>query len=136
MRKGQFGTLCSFGFILVYILISAAAPAYLASLGKLTCRSRAYCLGALGFLLLPLLGTIGIPGSELFPTPDASGLVLLGVFMTYMGLGLGWLLLQRARPPTLVGDMQDAIERVHLEFAPTLAASSLTSTVADPASRA
>jgi len=128
--QGDFGTLSSFGFILVYMLISAAAPAYLASIGKLTWRGRAFSIGALGFMLLPLIGTVGIPGSELFPTPDSTGLVLISVFVAYMAVGLGWLLLRRARRPSMIGEMQDAIERVHLEFAQTLA----TSTLATPAS--
>jgi len=119
--QGHFGTLCSFGFIVVYMLISAAAPAYLASIGKLTWRARAYSVGALGFMLLPLLGAVGIPGSELFPTPDASGAVLIGAFVAYMAIGLGWLLLQRVRRPRMLVHMQDAIESVHARFAQTLA---------------
>lgn len=115
--QGHFGTLCSFGFITVYMLISAAAPAYLGSIGKLTWKARAYSLGALGFMLLPLLGTIGIPGSELFPTPDVAGLVLLTLFLTYMAIGFGWLLLQRARRPKMIGHMKSAIESVHQKFA-------------------
>jgi amino acid transporter len=115
--QGHFGTLCSFGFIAVYMLISAAAPAYLASIGKLTWRARAYSVGALGFMLLPLLGTIGIPGSELFPMPDQAGATLIAIFIAYMAIGLGWLLFQRVRRPRMLAHMQDAIESVHAKFA-------------------
>lgn len=133
--QGDFGTLCSFGFILVYMLISAAAPAYLKSIGKLTRRARAISIGALCFMLLPLVGTVGIPGSDLFPTPDASGVVLMAVFVVYMGLGLGGLLLQRARRPSMIGEMQTAIERVHRDFAQTIGTSPLAtpSSVSSPA---
>jgi amino acid transporter len=34
--QGYFGTLCSFGFLLVYTLVSVAAPIYLRSLGQLS----------------------------------------------------------------------------------------------------
>lgn len=127
--QGHFGTLCSFGFITVYMLISAAAPAYLASIGKLTWKARAYSLGALGFMLLPLIGTIGIPGSELFPTPDTAGLVLLTLFISYMSIGFGWLLLQRVRRPRMIGHMQSAIESVHLKFARELTTGSIAAHV-------
>jgi amino acid transporter len=36
--QGYFGTLCSFGFLLVYILVSVAAPMYLRALDKLRKR--------------------------------------------------------------------------------------------------
>jgi amino acid transporter len=127
--QGHFGTLCSFGFITVYMLISAAAPAYLASVGKLTWKARAYSLGALGFMLLPLIGTIGIPGSELFPTPDTAGLVLLTLFISYMAIGFGWLLLQRVRRPRMIGHMQSAIESVHLKFARELTTGSIAAQI-------
>jgi amino acid transporter len=115
--QGYFGTLCSFGFIVVYILISVAAPVYLSSIGKLTRKALAYSAGAIGFMLLPLLGTVGIPGSKLFPTPDAAGLLLLAIFASYVAAGLGWLMLQRARRPKMIARMKSAIESVDLQFA-------------------
>jgi amino acid transporter len=115
--QGYFGTLCSFGFIVVYILISLAAPAYLSSIGKLTRKAIAYSVGGVAFMLLPLIGCIGIPGSKLLPGPDAAGAVLLAIFAAYMAIGLAWLLHQRTRRPRMIAHMQNAIERVHREFA-------------------
>jgi amino acid transporter len=115
--QGYFGTLCSFGFIVVYIMISLAAPRYLWALGKLTPRAVAYSAGGVAFMLLPLLGTIGIPGSDLLPLPDGAGLVLIAIFAAYMAMGLGWLALQRTRRPKMIAQMQIAIENVHLQFA-------------------
>jgi amino acid transporter len=115
--QGYFGTLCSFGFIVVYILISVSAPYYLASLGKLGSRAIACSTMAVAFMLLPLLGTIGIPGSELLPPPDATGLLLVAAFAAYMAAGLAWLLLQRARRPKMIAQMQKAVESVHAHFA-------------------
>jgi amino acid transporter len=114
--QGYFGTLCSFGFIIVYILISLAAPRYLSALGELTPRALAYSAGGLAVMLLPLLATIGIPGSKLLPFADDVGLALLLVFAVYMGAGLLWLALQRQRHPQLIEQMQDAIENVHIQF--------------------
>jgi amino acid transporter len=115
--QGYFGTLCSFGFIVVYILISVAAPAYLASIGKLTGKAVAYSAGGVGFMLLPLIGTTGIPGSMLLPPPDAAGVVLMEIFAAYLAVGLGWLGLQRVRRPKMIAQMTNAIECVDLEFA-------------------
>jgi amino acid transporter len=115
--QGYFGTLCSFGFIVVYILISLAAPAYLSSLGKLTPRAVAFSAGAVAFMLLPLIGAIGVPGSELFPVPAGAGLILGAIFAGYMALCLGWLLVKRARRPHMIAQMQRALDNVQLQFA-------------------
>ncbi|MET0388138.1 MAG: APC family permease [Polyangiales bacterium] len=108
--QGYFGTLCSFGFIVVYMLISLAAPVYLASIGKLTWSAQLQAAGGLLFMALPLLGIVGIPGSELLPTPDRTGATLLTIFVGYMAVGLGWLLLQRSRQPLLGAQLRLAIE--------------------------
>lgn len=108
--QGYFGTLCSFGFIVVYILISIAAPAYLKSIGKLTRKSVAYSVGGVAFMGLPLIGIVGIPGSELLPTPDAAGVIIVSIFALYMAVGLGWLVFQRARHPEMIPQLQDAIQ--------------------------
>ena len=125
--QGIFGTLCSFGFIVVYILISVAAPVYLASLGKLTKRSVACAVGGVAFMLLPLIGTVGLPGSRLFPPPDKTGLRLVAVFAGYLAVGLGWLYVRRTRRPKMISRMKSAIESVEREFrgSPTVTVSYL-----------
>ncbi|MGC4087854.1 MAG: APC family permease [Polyangiaceae bacterium] len=115
--QGYFGTLCSFGFIVVYILISLAAPRYLASIGELTPRAVVYSVVGIAFMLLPVIGTLGIPGSALFPTPDDAGIVLVALFAAYMALGVAWLLLQRVRRPRMIAQMQEAIDNMQLQFA-------------------
>jgi amino acid transporter len=115
--QGYFGTLCSFGFIVVYILISIAAPAYLASIGKRTHKATAYSVGGVAFMLLPLIGIFGIPGSELFPAPDSVGVMLVSIFALYMAAGLGWLLLQRTRRPKMIAQMLSSIGSMDLQLA-------------------
>jgi amino acid transporter len=104
--QAHFATLCSFGFIVVYILTCLAAPAYLASLGRLTRKARLYSAGGIAFMLLPVVGTIGIPGSALLPMPDAAGVVLLTLFAAYMTIGLAWMALQHRRRPKLIAQLQ------------------------------
>ncbi|MFD1331467.1 APC family permease [Methylopila musalis] len=117
--QGAFGTACSFGFILVYLLITIAAPIYLRSIGRLTVRAVLYAVGGVAFMILPLLGTFGLPGSELFPPISASDSVLAGVFFAYMAVGAIWLLVERARRPQMMSDVRDAIDDVQLQFAAT-----------------
>lgn len=115
--QGHFGTLASYGFILVYILISIAAPLYLRSIGRLTVGSLLCSGGALLFMAFPLLGTFGLPGSEMFPLIDYPNTLLFAAFVLYMLAGLGWLLLERVRRPRMIAQLEDAIETVQLRFA-------------------
>ena len=117
LSQGYLGTLCSFGFLVVYILISVAAPIYLHSIARLDKLALAYSIGGVAFMLLPFLGTIGVPGSTLFPPPDFPNNLLLALFALYMLIGLAWLWLQRARYPTMIPTMTNAIETVEIRFA-------------------
>ncbi|GLK76719.1 amino acid permease [Methylopila jiangsuensis] len=115
--QGYFGTLCSFGFITVYILITIAAPLYLRSIGRLTARAVAYSVAGLAFMALPLLGTFGLPGSELFPPIGFPDSLLSGLFLVYMLIGVAWLLVERIRRPRMIATMQGAVEAGPLPFA-------------------
>lgn len=117
--QGHFGTLCSYGFITVYILITVAAPMYLRSIGRLTKRALAYSAGGLAFMALPLLGTFGLPGSALFPPISYPDSLLAGVFLAYMLIGAVWLLAERIRRPRMIAGAVDGVE---LQFATAPAA--------------
>jgi len=114
--QGYFGTLCSFGFLLVYMLISVAAPVYLRSIGKPSKAALTISGSGIVFVMLPFLGTVGIPGSTSFPPMEFPNDVLLGVFVAYMVVGLGWFALQKARQPDLVRAMRTEIDAVELQF--------------------
>ncbi|MFG1480005.1 APC family permease [Xanthobacter sp. V4C-4] len=115
--QGYFGTLCSFGFLLTYVLISIAAPRYLRSIGQLTPGAVAISALSIAFMALPVLGTIGIPGSELFPPPGFPDNVLFLLFVAYMAIGLGWMTLQRVRRPHLLLNLRSAIDDLDLHLA-------------------
>jgi amino acid transporter len=113
--QGYFGTLCSFGFLLVYILVSVAAPIYLRALGQLHKADVFYSVLGCGFMLLPLLGTIGIPGSTMFPPPAFSNNLLVWIFVAYMAVGLVWLLIQNALFPKMLPTMKISMDENDLK---------------------
>jgi amino acid transporter len=116
-NQGYFGTLSCLGFLVVYILISIAAPIYLRSLGKLNKTALLYSVTGTAFMILPFLGMVGVPGSTLFPSPAYPNNLLVWLFFAYMALGFVWLLFQNARYPKMMPDMRGAIEDVELQFA-------------------
>ena len=87
---GWYGTLASFGFIVVYLLCSVAAPVYLRKTGELTAKTAV--LGATGAVLMAL----SLAGS-LYPTAAYPANVLPYVFSAYMNLGAVWFAWLRAR---------------------------------------
>lgn len=113
---GYLGTICTYGFLLVYILVSIAAPVYLYRLGKLRPMDIVFSALGTGFMMIPILGTVGIPGSTLFPVPEAPYNTFPYLFLLYLGLGCGWFIVQRMRSPKIVRRMQREIEAIHLSF--------------------
>lgn len=114
--QGYFGTICTLGFLLVYILVLIAAPVYLYRLRKLRVKDIVFSVLGVGFMLLPVVGTVGIPGSDLFPPPPAPSNAFPYVFLLYLAAGCGWYFYQRMRPPKLGRRMQQAVETIHASF--------------------
>lgn len=115
--QGHFGTLASFGFITVYILITIAAPLYLHGIGKLSVGALACSAGGLVFMAFPLLGTFGLPGSAMFPFIEFPNSLLFGAFALFMVAGFGWLMMERARRPKMIAHLEGAIDTVQMRFA-------------------
>lgn len=114
--QGHFGTLASFGFLLIYVLVSLAAPFYLRSLGILRIRDVLYSALAIGFIALPVLGTVGIPGSTLFPPPSFPSNLFIWIFIAYMTVGIGWLMIQRYRSPKMIHGVKTSVDEIHERF--------------------
>lgn len=113
---GYLGAICSYGFLTVYILISIAAPVYLRNIGQLRPIDLVVSVLAIGFMAIPVLGSVGIPGSTLFPVPEAPYDAFPYLFLLYLAATCGWFIMQRFRSPEIVTSMQRGIDSIHARF--------------------
>ncbi|MBD1895804.1 APC family permease [Coleofasciculus sp. FACHB-129] len=114
---GYLGAICSYGFLTVYTLISIAAPVYLHKIRKLRLHHVVFSILAVGFMMIPVLGSVGIPGSSLFPVPEAPYDAFPYLFLMYLIVTCGWFVIQRFRSPEIVSSMERGIEEIHAKFA-------------------
>jgi amino acid transporter len=111
------GTIATYGFVLAYILISIAAPVYLYRLRQLRPLDVVLGVLAVAFMVIPVLGSVGIPGeNSIFPVPAAPYNVFPYLFLMYLVIGGGWLLMLRLHSPEVIEDMEREIEAVHTKF--------------------
>jgi len=91
---GLTGTLATFGFVTVYILVSAAAPLYLRSQGRLTPR-------AIGISILAVLAMGAALLGSLYPVPAPPYSILPYLYGGLLLVGFAWSMIWISRPPTL-----------------------------------
>ncbi|HTW64522.1 MAG TPA: APC family permease [Bryobacteraceae bacterium] len=91
---GLLGTLATFGFVTVYILVSIAAPMYLRSLGRLTPQ-------ALTISALAVFAMSGALLGNLYPVPEAPYSYLPYVYAGLLLAGFAWSMVWSARTPAL-----------------------------------
>ncbi|MEH1821546.1 MAG: APC family permease [Nostoc sp.] len=113
---GYTGTLCTYGFLVVYILVSIAAPIYLYRINKLRSMDILFSVLGVVFMMIPVLGTVGIPGSTLFPVPAAPYNTFPYLVLLYFVAGFGWLVIQKLRYPRMVKKMERSIDDIHARF--------------------
>lgn len=116
---GYLGAIASFGFLTVYTLISIAAPVYLHQIRKLRPRHIVFSVLAVGFMMIPVLGSVGIPGSSLFPVPEAPYDIFPYLFLMYLMVTCGWFIVQRLRSPQIITSMERGVEAIHARFGDT-----------------
>lgn len=113
---GYLGAICSYGFLTVYVLISIAAPVYLKKIGKLRRLDVVFSVIAVGFMAIPVVGSVGIPGSNLFPVPEAPYDAFPYLFLMYLFVTCGWFIMQRLRYPEVVRSMERSVEAIHSRY--------------------
>ena len=113
---GYFGTIATYGFLVAYILISIAAPVYLYREHQLRLTDIIFAVMGVGFMIIPVLGSIGLPGNDLFPVPAAPYDSFPKWFLLYIVLGGAWFMVLRARSPQIIQEMEADIEASHTRF--------------------
>lgn len=104
-------TIATYGFLIVYALVSIAASAYLKRLGKLTAGAVALSVIAVLFMLPPLVATV-------YPTPAPPGDKFPYYFLAYLVVGLVWYAILRLRSSsTIMQEIKADLEMVHAQFA-------------------
>jgi len=98
---GWYGTMASFGFIVVYFLCSLCAPLYFRQIGKE--KRRHNMVGELGMILMggALVGSV-------YPAPAYPLNLLPYIFVAYLAVGVAWYFILKLRAPqTLLGIEHD-----------------------------
>jgi amino acid transporter len=95
---GLLGAISTFGFVTVYILVSAAAPMYLRSLGRLTPQ-------AVGISFLAILAMSAALLGNLYPVPEAPYSYMPYLYAVLLLVGFGWSTIWHSRPPAFAADV-------------------------------
>lgn len=97
------GTVSTFGFITAYILISIAAPVYLAKQGKLKARNVVYAV-------IGILSMGGAFFGSVYPVPPYPYNILPYIYLGYLALGLVWLWKIKQTAPQVLLKMSEDLE--------------------------
>jgi amino acid transporter len=102
---GWFGTIASFGFIIVYLMCSIASPVLLRKTGEATVLD--YVMGVIGSILM-VLSLIG----SVYPVPAAPYNYLPYGFAAYMLVGVVWFVVLKSRMPQVLLAIEHDLEGV------------------------
>ncbi|WP_284947209.1 APC family permease [Acidisoma cladoniae] len=102
---GWFGTIASFGFIIVYLMCSIAAPVLLRKTGEAT--TMVNVMGVIGAIVMAL----ALVGS-VYPVPAAPYNYLPYGFAAYMLIGVLWFLVLKARTPQIFLSIEHDLEGI------------------------
>ena len=100
---GCAGTLASFGFVVVYLMLCVVAPLDLRRSGEM--RARHVFLGAAGTALM-LFVVVG----SVYPVPEPPYELLPYVFFAYLAAGAAWFGLLKRRSPEILASIQHDME--------------------------
>ena len=100
------GTFAAFGFLVPYILITVAAPAYLAKLSQRRPLDVVICVVSLALLVIPTVGSV-------YPVPAAPVASFPYIFLIYLMTGITWILSVRRRKPEALAEIQQDLDLAH-----------------------
>jgi amino acid transporter len=105
----DFSTIATFGFLIVYILVSIAAPVYLKSLGSLKVTNVLVSIVSILLMLMPLVAAfypVPAPPADKFP-------IYFGI---YLLVGIAWFSWLRFKSSHVMETMQRDLASVHDRF--------------------
>jgi amino acid transporter len=105
---GLIGTLATFGFVTAYIMVSAAAPIYLRSRGRLTPQ-------ALGISILAILAMGAALLGNLYPVPPPPYSLLPYLYVGLLLAGFAWSMIWSVRSPIFSGAIVAELDAVPTE---------------------
>jgi len=105
---GWYGTLASFGFIVVYLLCSIAAPVLLKRTGELKASHLVFGVLGVVFMLFALYGSV-------YPIPAAPYDYLPYGFAAYMLIGFAWFSFIKIRSPQILLGIERDMESAAAE---------------------
>ncbi|MBU2851378.1 APC family permease [Acidithiobacillus ferrivorans] len=97
------GTVSTFGFITAYVLISIAAPVYLAKQKQLKVRNVIYAVIGIVAMLGAFFGSV-------YPVPSYPYNVLPYIYLAYLIVGLLWLAKIKYSAPQILQKMSEDLE--------------------------
>lgn len=100
---GWYGTLASYGFIIVYFLCSISAPMLMKRNGEM--KTSDLIVGGLGAVLM-FLSLVG----SVYPVPAAPYNYFPYAFAAYMLLGFAWFIVVKTRSPNVLTGIQHDLE--------------------------
>jgi amino acid transporter len=105
----DFSTIATFGFLIVYILVSVAAPVYLKSLGALKATNIVVSIIPILLMLMPLIAAV-------YPVPAPPADRFPIYFGVYLLVGIAWFAWLRFKSSHVMETMRDDLESVHDRF--------------------
>jgi amino acid transporter len=106
-------TVATYGFLVVYAMVSVAAPVYLRQLGKVTASSVAISLAAVLLMGFTIYSTV-------YPLPAAPMTYFPFYFLGYVVVGTIWFAFLRLKSPKVVEEIKLDLEFVTNKFHPDL----------------
>jgi amino acid transporter len=103
------GTCAAFGFLVPYVLITVAAPAYLKSLGQLKPVHVAGCIASLVLLAIPAVGSV-------YPVPPAPVMYFPYLYLAYLAVGILWILAFYKSKPSASASVRQDLQLAHDRF--------------------
>jgi amino acid transporter len=105
----DFSTIATFGFLIVYIMVSVAAPVYLKSLGALKISNIIISVVSILLMLMPLVAAV-------YPVPAPPADKFPIYFGIYLLVGIAWFVWLRFRANHVMDTMRSDLESVHDRF--------------------